>query len=106
MSAIGMSWTSTSLFLMRWSNRSSGPSKFSSLTGNASAADSKSECCWSVIVSVFQLHRVTNTFHRFNRHGARLLGTLEHHVFQIPGPGDRGRAPLTNRLEIRVDRLR
>src|SRR5215471_1028500 len=102
MSAMEMLWISIAFFLMRWRSRSSGPSKFSSLTGNASIADSKSWCS----ILILQPHCAPYAVHRFVRHCTRALAAVEHHLAQVRGPGERGAAAFTDRIEIRVDGLR
>src|SRR5262245_53806524 len=103
MSAIGMSWMLTSFFLMRCSSRSSGPSNDSSLTGNASGADSKSVCP-SMVLLVRDLHRVAPALHRVHRDGARALRPLEQDVLQAIGLREHGGPPRANRIEARVQR--
>src|SRR5262245_66527968 len=90
----------TSFRLIRCSKRSSGPSKFSSLTGNASTADSKSgalsvtrrphiadlprEFSNLLDSSVRDLDRIAHTRHCLPGYGSRATSALFLTLTQIP----------------------
>src|SRR5688572_2292868 len=92
----------TSFFLMRYSSRSSGPSKLSSLTETASIADSKSG--WSIL-SVRDPDRVPDPLHCLTRRLARASRAFDEQLLQVAALRQRGLAPLSNRLEMRVQRV-
>src|SRR5262245_33705633 len=81
-------------------SRSSGPSKFESLTGYSWSADSNSGC---IERSVTDLHRLAYSRHGLGGDLARARGTLEQTVAKLAGAGKDLRAPLPDRLQRFVD---
>ena len=99
----------TSFFLMRCSSRSSGPSKL--LEADRQRVERRFEVAGAgpsqCVTQYADLHRVAHALHRLaRRRRARALRAFEENLLQTVGLRQHGRAPLADRIEVRVERGR